>query len=144
MIRIGKHIITSAKTPKEGIKLFLSKFNINLIPKEYANLISQFETKDQDNKFSVYSIHKIKGLENDKIVFVICNSLLQVLLNIKNNYDKETNLLYVALTRTKSDLLFIILDNKKTISDFEKFDCNIENMMTNIGVEKAKLLNWIF
>ena len=95
---------------KKGIGQFWSDLGIPYDKKMYAILSAQFDSKN-DSGILVDSIHKVKGLEGDTAYFIICKSLLEILIGEKNNYDKETNLLYVALTRTKNCLLLIIDNN---------------------------------
>ena len=75
---------------------------------EYKKLLIQFNSNREAGIY-VESIHNIKGLECDTAYFVICNSLLEVLLGIKNDFNRETKLLYVALTRTKPRLLLMTM-----------------------------------
>ena len=123
----------------EGLNKFLKEFNINIPKKLYANIISQFK-KDTTEVTHVESIHKLKGLENNTVYFIVCNSLLEILLGKKNEYNKETNLLYVALTRVKTRMLLIILDDKTMKESFK--GVNIESELESKGIKRAVINNW--
>lgn len=101
------------------------------------------QKSDEGNPVTTNNISEyLKGLENNTVYFVICNSLLKILSGIKNDYNKETNLLYVALTRTKSRLLFIVDDNKTMRQHFKKLDLDIEEVIQNNGISKADKAMW--
>ncbi|MCI8728619.1 MAG: AAA family ATPase [Clostridia bacterium] len=123
----------------EGLNKFLNEFNIKLSKSLYANVISQFKN-DKKGLTHVESIHKLKGLENNTVYFFICNSLLEILLGKKNEYNKETNLLYVALTRAKTRMLLIVLDDKTMKESFKNI--NIDSELKNIGIQRAEGINW--
>ena len=124
-----------------GLNEYLHKQDIRLSKKEYAKLANQFAS-DKVVGIYVESIQKIKGLEDETTYFIICNSLLEVLLGIKNNFDKETNLLYVALTRTKQRLLLIVDDDEGMQSNFKKHKINIKTSLNEIGIQKAIIEDW--
>ncbi|PKM76173.1 MAG: hypothetical protein CVU90_13800 [Firmicutes bacterium HGW-Firmicutes-15] len=125
-----------------GLSRYLNKQGIRLPTPEYAKLASQFNG-DKDAGIYVESIQKIKGLEDDTAYFIICNSLLEILLGIKNNYDKETNLLYVALTRTKQRLLLIVEDDEGMRNNFKKHKLDIRTALNDIGIQKAIIEDWL-
>lgn len=124
-----------------GLNEYLHKQDIRLSKKEYAKLANQF-SKDKEAGIYVEFIQKIKGLEDETAYFIICNSLLEVQLGIKNNYDKETNLLYVALTRAKQRLLLIVDDDEGMQSNFKKHKTDINTALNEIGMQKAILDDW--
>lgn len=124
-----------------GLDKYLRKHNINLSKEAKYNLSSQFTNKKEKGIY-VESIHKVKGLESDTAYFIICNSLLEILLGIKNNFDKESNLLYVALTRTKRRLLLIMDDNNVLKNNLIKRSIDIHSALHDLGIKKAILNNW--
>ena len=124
-----------------GLDQYLNKLGIRLSEKEYATLASQFKS-DKEAGIYVDSIQKIKGLEDETAYFIICNSLLEVLLGIKNNYDKETNLLYVALTRAKQRLLLIVDDDEGMQNNFKKHKVDIKTALKELGIQKAIVEDW--
>ncbi|MRC29435.1 AAA family ATPase [Bacillus thuringiensis] len=56
----------------------------------------------------VNSIDSIKGLEGDKCLFILTTDLAPYLFGRNGNQNKMLNYLYVALTRAKQKLVFII------------------------------------
>jgi superfamily I DNA/RNA helicase len=124
-----------------GLSRYLNKQGIRLPTPEYAKLASQFNSGKEAGIY-VESIQKIKGLEDETAYFVICNSLLEVLLGVKNNYDKETNLLYVALTRTKQRLLLIVDDDEGMQNNFKKHKVDIKTALNEKGLQKAIIEDW--
>jgi hypothetical protein len=126
---------------KVGLDKCLDELNIRLSKQDYAELARQFRSEKESGIY-VEAIHKIKGLEDDTVYFIICNSLLEILLGIKNDFNRETNLLYVALTRTKNRLLFIIDDAEALKRNFKKHGIDINMAMRELGIEKASLRDW--
>lgn len=124
-----------------GLDNCLKRHNIWLPKPDYAKLASQFNS-DKGAGIYVESIQKIKGLEDDTAYFIICNSLLELLLGLKNDLNKETNLLYVALTRAKCRLLFIIDDDDGLKRNFQKRKININEAMGELGIQKAVIKEW--
>ena len=124
-----------------GLDGFLRKAGIVLPRSVYAKLADQFNHVKGTGIF-VEPIHKIKGLESDTVYFVICNSLLEILLGAKNDYNKETNLLYVALTRTKRRLLLVVDDDEGLKANFEKQEIDINTELCELGIKKAVIENW--
>lgn len=124
-----------------GLDKCLKKHNIRLPKPDYAKLASQF-SRDKGAGIYVESIQKIKGLEDDTAYFIICNSLLELLLGVKNDLNKETNLLYVALTRAKRRLLLIIDDDDGLKRNFQKRKIDINAAMNQLGIQKAVIKEW--
>ncbi|NLB81089.1 MAG: AAA family ATPase [Clostridiaceae bacterium] len=124
-----------------GLDKCLKKHSIRLSKQDYAKLASQFSGEKEAGIY-VESIQKIKGLEGDTAYFIICNSLLEILLGIKNDSNKETNLLYVALTRAKRRLLLIVDDNDGLKRNFQKHKIDINTAMNELGIQKAVIEDW--
>lgn len=124
-----------------GLDKCLKNHNIRLSKPEYAKLASQFSS-DKGAGIYVESIQKIKGLEGDTAYLIICNSLLEILLGIKNESNKETNLLYVALTRAKRRLLLIVDDDDGLMKNFKKRKIDIDSAMYELGIQKAAVDDW--
>ena len=125
-----------------GLNAYLKQKKITLSEKNYAQLANQFRYHKETGIF-VESIQKIKGLENDTAYFIICNSLLEILLGVKNDFNKETNLLYVALTRAKRRLLFIIDDDEGLRNNFQKLRIDLNTAMSELGIKKAVIEDWL-
>jgi superfamily I DNA/RNA helicase len=131
----------TVKILEEGVDSYLRRTKIELSDRDYSELANQFCRKKEGGIF-VEAIHKIKGMEGDTACFIICNSLLEVLLGVKNDYNRETNLLYVALTRTKRRLLLIVDDNQGLIENFEKQKIDIHTGMKELDIVKAEIGDW--
>ena len=100
--------ITLKKDAKKAIQSFTKKFQIGLEKNEYAKLINDLTFEDTSKKIQVKSIDKVKGLENELCMFIIDNALLEYLFKNKLDVNKEMMRLYVALTRSKSDLILVV------------------------------------
>ena len=114
---------------------------------------SIFSDTDKNNDGIMLStVHKAKGLEADR-VFIACNSLMPS-KTAKEEWEKlqEKNLMYVAYTRSKNFLGFLVEDDfkqftsNKNDSKFEIIEnkiCSLYNLKRVIekhDVEKAKLI----
>ncbi|HEJ7061397.1 UvrD-helicase domain-containing protein [Serratia marcescens] len=75
---------------------------------------------DKQNKIIAKSIESVKGLESKVVFFVLSNSFINYLCGIEigkeKKHNKEWNKIYVALTRTKDKLVFV-LDKRLLSSD---------------------------
>jgi superfamily I DNA/RNA helicase len=138
---LPKNSALSSINKELGLDNYLKKVNIILSKQDYAKLASQFGT-DKGKGIFVEAIQKIKGLEGDTAYFIICNSLLELLIGVKNDLNKETNLLYVALTRAKRRLLFIIDDDEGLKKNFFKRKIDINEAMGELGIQKAVIKEW--
>ena len=125
-----------------GLDKCLMQLKIRLSKQDYAELASRFCRKNEAG-IIVEAIQKIKGLENDTAYFIVCNSLLELLLGVKNDLNKETNFLYVALTRTKRRLLFVIDDDDGLKLNFQKRKIDINAAMGELGIKKAVIKDWL-
>ncbi|PFB76767.1 hypothetical protein CN286_19660 [Bacillus anthracis] len=56
----------------------------------------------------VKSIDSIKGLEGDRCLFIVTTDLASYLFGEKTDENKMLNYLYVALTRAKEELVFLV------------------------------------
>lgn len=63
---------------------------------------------DEKNGISVSSIDKVKGLDGDHCMFVLNTALSDYLFEKKKDENKTKNYLYVALTRSKSELTILV------------------------------------
>ena len=129
------------KVQQVGLDSALTKYKIRVERNIYAKLSQLFEPSSR-KQIQVCSIQKAKGLEDNTVFFIICNSLLNILLGLKNDHNKETNLLYVALTRTKSRLLFIIEDDVLTRSTLKKHGVDLSKSLNNLGIFEACKTDW--
>lgn len=108
--------LTLKKGEKGAIQSFTKHFGITLENNEYAKLINDLKIENKEKKIKVKSIDKIKGLENEMCMFIMDNTMLEYLFGKKKETNKEMMRLYVALTRSKSDLILVI--DKPSIKKF--------------------------
>ena len=66
-----------------------------------------FSDRVQENSVSLSTIHKAKGLENDRVFLLDKFLMPSEFAKTEEQLTQESNLLYVALTRAKSSLIFI-------------------------------------
>ena len=107
VINPNEHSEYSALQDKVITLLFLAKMSINIT--ELKNNIKTIFT-DEIQGIVLSTVHKIKGLEADR-VFIVRPDLLPM-KNVKSwQYAQEKNLEYVAITRAKLELIY---DNEWT------------------------------
>ena len=129
---IEKYFIkmTLKKGAKGAIQSFTKNFDMTLEKTEYARLINDLEVDNSEKKIEVKSIDKIKGLENELCMFILDNAMLEYLFKKKTETNKEMMRLYVALTRSKSDLILVI--DKPSIKKFT--DKQIEKGFSELNI----------
>lgn len=121
-----------SEEPKDLIsKCVNSGLFVELSKKRYAQMISAFAVNDAEirDEIVISSIEIVKGLEADKCLFILTPDLAPYLFGTKNDDNKMSHLLYVALTRSK-DLLTILITkevensfSRETILGFfQRFD----------------------
>ena len=122
--------LTLKKGEKGAIQSFTKHFGITLENNEYAKLINDLKIENKEKKLKVKSIDKIKGLENELCMFIMDNTMLEYLFGKKQETNKEMMRLYVALTRSKSDLILVI--DKPSIKKFT--DKQIEKGFSELNI----------
>jgi len=122
--------LTLKKGEKGAIQSFTKHFGITLENNEYAKLINDLKIENKEKKLKVKSIDKIKGLENELCMFIMDNTMLEYLFGKKQETNKEMMRLYVALTRSKSDLILVI--DKPSIKKFT--DKQIEEGFSELNI----------
>lgn len=129
---IEKYFIkmTLKKGAKGAIQSFTKNFDMTLEKTEYARLINDLEVDNSEKKIEVKSIDKIKGLENELCMFILDNAMLEYLFKKKTETNKEMMRLYVGLTRSKSDLIFVI--DKLSLKKFN--DKQIEKGFKDLNI----------
>ena len=127
------------KSPSTAINIFTKKYMINLSSQEYAELITTLEGFNNDEKeFELISIDKAKGLEANNCLFVIDKVMAKYLFKVNLNKNKEHNRLYVALTRSRKNL--ILAFDLSSIKEFEKdYICE---KMKELGIDKFNFEEW--
>lgn len=122
--------LTLKKGEKGAIRSFTKHFGITLENNEYAKLINDLKIENKEKKLKVKSIDKIKGLENELCMFIMDDTMLEYLFEKKQETNKEMMRLYVALTRSKSDLILVI--DKPGIKKFT--DKQIEKGFSKLNI----------
>ncbi|MFH5185410.1 hypothetical protein ACHHV8_23695 [Paenibacillus sp. TAB 01] len=87
----------------------------------------------------VNSIDSIKGLEGGKCLFILTTDLTEYLFQIKKEQNKTLNYLYVALTRSKKELVFLVtheVENKygRDVIDKKFEELNIRTLYLELEV----------
>jgi len=98
------------------ISKFLKAFNIPNTTKTYAQLCDTIRRHDSSlentGKYRISSIWRTKGLESDVSILVLTQGIYKYLVKDKiesdDEYNKIWNMVYVALTRSKSELVIAI------------------------------------
>ena len=93
---------------KVVLKHFQEKYGIILEKNEWAEMNEMLTTDYCNPQYNVSSIDRVKGLEAETCVFIIDNSMMEYLTGINKNRNKESNKLYVALTRSMNNLVFAV------------------------------------
>lgn len=76
---------------------------------ELKNLISNIFSDDIKG-ILLSTIHKAKGLENDRIFFLLPELIPSKYATQPWQYEQEENLKYVAITRSKNELIYVLGD----------------------------------
>ena len=78
----------------------------------------------------VNSIDSVKGLEGERCIFILTPDLAAYLFKEKKEQNKMMNYLYVALTRSKKDLLILVTKEVENNHGKE----SIESSFSDIGI----------
>ncbi|MBD2798322.1 DEAD/DEAH box helicase, partial [Xenorhabdus sp. 18] len=108
--------IVPTQSPSASVTQFLEEFHIPYSSRTYAQLCHTINSYDSSKsniaKYAISSITRTKGLESDTCILVLTPSIHKYLMQsgIKNSekYNKMWNLVYVALTRTKSNFIVAV------------------------------------
>lgn len=109
--KIAAYFIYSVNNGKAINKTIQSIFRYGSIDsKEYKTLesaiimdVKSIDNGSEKNSILVNSIHNVKGLEEEKCLFIITNAMMPYLLREKVNL-KMNSILYVGLSRSLSNL----------------------------------------
>ncbi|MGE6489758.1 UvrD-helicase domain-containing protein [Paenisporosarcina sp. NPDC076898] len=86
-------------------------FNLKLSKKDMAKLgeaLKLNREKEQVSGIKVNSIDSIKGLEGKRCLFILTTDLIPYLIQENTANNKMKNYLYVALTRAREELMFLV------------------------------------
>jgi len=76
--------------------------------KEAVELLNKiFSDKDSKNVITLSSIHKAKGLENDRVFVAERQLMPSKFAKTDRELEQEKNLEYVCYTRAKKELIFL-------------------------------------
>jgi superfamily I DNA/RNA helicase len=100
--------IAAEKGSMKAINFLKNSFKVQIENCEFARMAEDLKIEANDKKIEVESIDKVKGLENDYCMFIINNSLLEYLFEKRMEVNKQSMYLYVALTRSKKDLILVV------------------------------------
>lgn len=131
------HNLVKDKGINKALKIFQEGSNIELSRQEYAELKEIFQPRINDTKkrYEVISIDRAKGLESNLCVFIIDNAQFQYIMGYKDEKNKEFNKLYIALTRSKNELILVFDDYH--IKDIDKV--NVDKYMNKLQIEKHQI-----
>ena len=104
----------------EIILLLSSKFETVKELKKFFEKV--FTDRNESNSVVLSTIHKSKGLENDRIFILDRNLIPSEFAKTEKQLEQERNLLYVAITRAKSELIFIKSVGVKMESNNNNFE----------------------
>jgi len=94
---------------------------INCILKQIRKLITE-----KENSVKISTIHRAKGLEAERVFIINYNELPLKRSDQKEwEIEQERNLLYVAVTRAKSELYLI---KSEKINELEEEGCLFDNL----------------
>jgi superfamily I DNA/RNA helicase len=133
--------IISKNTPSDSINKFLKEFGITYDKEIYKHLCRTLEeyesSKANGEKYNVSSITRTKGLEADVCILILTPAIHRYLMQRDvTKYNKTWNMVYVALTRTKSDLI-IAIDNELLRDTFTPDE--VISDLLSLGFSKLEL-----
>lgn len=105
--------LLSSNDNNKSIQKFLNKLEIPYEKELFKKLCRSAEqyssSKDNSAKYTISSIHRTKGLESKVCVLVLTPAIFKYLMQDGvTKYNKTWNMVYVALTRTESELVVAV------------------------------------
>lgn len=102
--------------PAKAINKWIHKGMFDYDEKQYAKIcqILQANNLAEGKGIIVRSIESIKGLEDEKCLFILTSDLAPYLFGKKTTDNKTKHLLYVALTRSKDELAILVTQEVET------------------------------
>lgn len=96
----------------DSVRTFIDCSKASTVDEVCASVDAMFSDK-VDGAIILSTIHKAKGLENDRILFLDSNLIPSKYATQEWQKQQETNLLYVAVTRAKSYLGYVYTPEDK-------------------------------
>ncbi len=126
-------------TKNELIKTFINSHGLALEKSEFAQLYALVDSLGhQREKYVISSIDAVKGLEADTSIFILTpnmlNYFLQENLTKKQKFNKEWKRVYVALTRAKQELIFVLDHDLLKDKNIDEIKASLEAL----GVSRFK------
>lgn len=114
--------------------LILRRISIKFkLVSEMSSFISTiFSDVSKENSIVLSTIHKAKGLENDRVFFLGRNLIPSRYAVTKEQLQQEQNLNYVAVTRARKELIFL----KNHIDEDEEFLGSEERQLERIRITR--------
>ena len=118
--------------PEKQIMNRLESHTGKLSNQQYAKVkdalcVAQVTTS---SKYDVCSIESIKGLEGDRCLFILTSELAPYLFLDKTAENKIKNALYVALTRSKENLVILVCKDVEATYDQSSIKDHFSKLMT--------------
>lgn len=117
------------------------RLSIKFTSKDKAKLKEALTLNKQSQKqegILVHSIDKVKGLEGNNCLFILTTDLSEYMFMNKMEMNKMNNYLYVALTRSMENLIFLVTHEVET-----KYGRNfIDNKFQEIGNLANITIEW--
>ncbi|HZG13378.1 MAG TPA: UvrD-helicase domain-containing protein [Kurthia gibsonii] len=103
--------------------------------------------KDATTNYIVKSIEAVKGLDSDIVFFILSNSFTQYLcdehIDKENHFNKEWKKLYVALTRSKDKLIFVLDKRFIKAENLEKYEAFFKSKNIIMINDGSECLGWL-
>lgn len=131
------HDFDSHGDPKKVINEWINKGMFDYDKIQYAKICEALRTNNQSEGESIIvkSIESIKGLEDEKCLFILTKDLAPYLFRKKTTDNKTKHLLYVALTRSKDELSILVTREVETAYSKEFILSFIENATKHNGLD---------
>lgn len=125
---------------KKAISNFTNKYGFRLTEKEYAQLSESLSSAVViPHDYEVISIDKVKGLEADSCLFIVDNVMTKYLVGKETEVNKEHHRLYVALTRSRKNLILAFDSDRINSVSIEAIDEKMSELqIKRISVKKRK------